>query len=124
MYPMYNKSLDDWKEIEQLLLAYRVAHPGYPASEAEYPTLAHFIFEVRKASYNMGVARGQSDNLAHEKHQREGYAQGLDAGRALGFAAGFAAAQQQPQAKIEAAYEQGKADAAKLVLLRKNGVGY
>lgn len=47
-----------------------------------------------------------------------------DNGRTAGFQAGFAAAQAQPQAKIEAAYEQGVADATKLVPVRKNGVGY
>lgn len=49
----------------------------------------------------------------------------FEEGRASGFRAGFAAAQQQPAAKIEAAYEQGVSDAARLVpVTRKNGVGY
>lgn len=53
--------------------------------------------------YADGLLRGQHDNIAHEKYQLEGVAQG----KRLGFQAGFAAAQAQPQAKIEAAYEQG-----------------
>ena len=61
---------------------------------------------------------------ALDKIKKVAYDQGFDAGRAAGFAAGYAAAQGQPAEKIEQAYQQGRADAAKLVLLRKNGVGY
>ena len=57
---------------------------------------------------------------ALEKIKKEAY----EAGRQAGFAAGYAAAQGQPQAKIDAAYEQGIRDAAKLQPVRKNGCGY
>lgn len=76
--------------------------------------------EAFTEGYKQGLARGIKDNVNNEKH----YAEGFKAGREAGFAAGFAAAQGQPAAKIEAAYEQGRADAAKLVPVRKNGVGY
>ena len=76
--------------------------------------------EAFDEGYKQGLARGLRDNVQKEKN----YAEGFDAGRAAGFAAGYAAAQGQPSEKIEQAYQQGRADAAKLVPVRKNGVGY
>ena len=62
----------------------------------------------------------ESDWKALEAIKKAAY----EEGRIAGFNAGFAAAQGQPAAKIEEAYQQGVAAASKLVLLRKNGVGY
>ena len=99
MYNFYNitaDKTDEWQALEQLKSA------------------------AWQDGYQQGINRGLSDNANNEKHYTEGYKKGREAG----FQAGFAAAQQQPSAKIEAAYEQGKADAAKLVPVTKNGVGY
>lgn len=78
--------------------------------------------------YNMDLAELELRWAAFEKVKQIEYGKGYEAGRQAGFAAGFAAAQGQPQAKIDAAYEQGIRDAAKLVPVRgpvrKNGVGY
>ena len=78
--------------------------------------------KIKRESIERGYAQGFQDG--RKDRQRDIWHQGFDAGRAAGFAAGFAAAQQQPAAKIEAAYEQGMADAAKLVPVTKNGCGY
>ena len=70
--------------------------------------------------YNLYNQTEQDNWQALEKIKKEAY----EEGRQAGFRAGFAAALEQPNAKIEAAYEQGKADAAVLRPVRKNGVGY
>lgn len=88
--------------------------------DEEYQALAAVKKAAFDEGYKQGIERGLKDNANNEKH----YAIGYKAGREHGFSAGYAAAQGQPAAKIEEAYQQGVAAASKLVLLRKNGVGY
>lgn len=80
-----------------------------------YNMTSETVEALKKEAYLQGWKDGRAS-----QGRREAYNQG----RIAGFQAGFAAAQAQPAAKIEAAYEQGVADATKLVPVRKNGVGY
>ena len=86
----------------------------------EWQALEKIKKEAFDEGYKQGINRGLSDNVNNEKHYTEGFKRGREAG----FLAGFEAAKGKAGDKIEAAYEQGKADAAKLQPVRKNGCGY
>ena len=85
-------------------------YPLYNITDDDFKALR----DIKRKAYEEGVHKGHAAGLED----------GIRIGTQRGFQAGYAAAQQQPQAKLEAAYEQGQRDAAKLVPIRKNGVGY